>query len=289
MKKDERTIEDALLAYGIPPLRDLRLPPWGAYQPLPMGLATADYLITVSPTYAQEIKTPEFGCGLQDFLRQRSDNITGILNGLDQQAWDPQTDTALTANYARPDIAGRQANKQALLREFALPQIQEMPLLILIGDKDDWARADRCRTLQASGFVRPDLVEAVYYPNAVHAFDVVGMTRRILSFVETNGVTKGGLAHIIDLQCLDTSGRSLLGRVAVHKPIDIACVVNVVVHIEITCQGFSFIGECQIIEWFQFAERFFQGVSVRIGRYALGQRVGQMWFICFEIEEQPSR
>ena len=43
--------------------------------------------------------------------------------------------------------------------------------LILIGDKDDWTRADRCRTLQASGLARPDLVEAVYYPDAVHAFD----------------------------------------------------------------------------------------------------------------------
>jgi dienelactone hydrolase len=47
----------------------------------------------------------------------------------------------------------------------------DVPLLILIGDQDDWTRADRCRTLQASGFVKPGLVEAVYYPDAVHAFD----------------------------------------------------------------------------------------------------------------------
>ncbi|WP_421997306.1 dienelactone hydrolase family protein [Reyranella sp.] len=47
----------------------------------------------------------------------------------------------------------------------------DIPLLVLIGDKDDWTPADRCRQLQAAGFVRPDLVDVVYYPNAYHSFD----------------------------------------------------------------------------------------------------------------------
>jgi dienelactone hydrolase len=47
----------------------------------------------------------------------------------------------------------------------------DTPLLILIGDKDDWTPADRCRTLQSAGFTRPGLVEAIYYPNAYHSFD----------------------------------------------------------------------------------------------------------------------
>ncbi len=50
----------------------------------------------------------------------------------------------------------------------------DVPLLILIGDKDDWTPADRCRQLQAAGFTRPDLVEAVYYPDALHSFDGKG-------------------------------------------------------------------------------------------------------------------
>ena len=54
-----------------------------------------------------------------------------------------------------------------------------VPLLILIGDKDDWTPADACRRLQAAGFTRPDLVEAVYYPNAHHAFDNKGLDRTI--------------------------------------------------------------------------------------------------------------
>ncbi|MFI4999693.1 MAG: dienelactone hydrolase family protein [Reyranellales bacterium] len=55
----------------------------------------------------------------------------------------------------------------------------EVPLLILIGDKDDWTPADNCRRLQAAGFTRPELVDAVYYPNAYHSFDAVGPDRTV--------------------------------------------------------------------------------------------------------------
>ncbi|RPJ38871.1 MAG: hypothetical protein EHM21_16280, partial [Chloroflexi bacterium] len=91
--------EEALSSFGIPPLNDNRLPPWGSYQPLPMGLATADFISTVSPTYARAILTPEFGCDLQDFLQIRAASITGILNGLDEQDWNPATDPTLAENF----------------------------------------------------------------------------------------------------------------------------------------------------------------------------------------------
>ncbi|CAN5902183.1 dienelactone hydrolase family protein [soil metagenome] len=54
-----------------------------------------------------------------------------------------------------------------------------VPLLILIGDKDDWTPAERCRRLEAAGFTRPDLVESVYYPNALHSFDSTGRDRTV--------------------------------------------------------------------------------------------------------------
>jgi starch synthase len=129
--------ENALTAFGIPPLVDPRLPPWGSYQPLPMGLATADFLTTVSPTYSREIMTPEFGCGLQDFLQLRAATVTGILNGLDEKAWDPATDAALATNFNRASLETRLANKQALIRETALPpNTEHLPLIILIGRMD---------------------------------------------------------------------------------------------------------------------------------------------------------
>jgi starch synthase len=128
--------DEALIDYGIPELKDDRLPPWGSYQPLPMGLASADYLSTVSPTYAQEIMTADFGCGLQDFLKMRSDSVTGILNGLDESSWDPQTDTALKANFGLDTIEKRFSNKRHLIQEVGLPPNLDLPLLILISRMD---------------------------------------------------------------------------------------------------------------------------------------------------------
>jgi starch synthase len=128
--------EDALVSFGIPPLQDPRLPPWGAYQPLPMGLATADFLTTVSPTYAREIMTPEFGCGLQDFLQMRAATVTGILNGLDEAAWDPEIDKALASKFNKGLLEKRLANKQSLIRETTLPSNLDLPLIILISRMD---------------------------------------------------------------------------------------------------------------------------------------------------------
>jgi starch synthase len=134
--------EEALSSYGIPAVRDDRLPDWGGYQPLPMGLSTADCITTVSPSYAREIMTPEFGCGLQDFLQLRAGSVAGILNGLDQHAWDPATDPALAANYDRETLDKRLANKQALIREFSLPPNLDLPLIILIGRMDQQKGVD---------------------------------------------------------------------------------------------------------------------------------------------------
>lgn len=128
--------EEALASYGIPPAIDTRLPPWGAYQPLPMGMSAAEAITTVSPGYANEILTPEFGSGLQDFLQMRAGSITGILNGLDESLWDPSTDRALVARYNKETLDRREENKAALLKEMALPARLDLPLLIFIGRMD---------------------------------------------------------------------------------------------------------------------------------------------------------
>ena len=72
------------------------------------------------------------------------------------------------------DLARARAQGRVAYYPSCAPQFDrdvDVPLLILIGDKDDWTPADRCRQLQAAGFTRPELVEAVYYPNAYHSFD----------------------------------------------------------------------------------------------------------------------
>ncbi len=127
---------DVLGAYGLKPLEDMSLPEWAHTQPLPLGLWAADALVPVSPTYACEILTPDFGCGLETFLRSRSDSMTGILNGLDLAVWDPKTDKNLAANFSIEDLSGRAANKAALQKQLGLKEDVQIPFLAMIGRID---------------------------------------------------------------------------------------------------------------------------------------------------------
>jgi starch synthase len=120
-------------AFGLPPTSDARLPEWARHLPLPLGLLTADYISAVSPTYAREILTLEFGSGLHEFLSTRAGTITGILNGLDHDLWNPVFDSFLKSNYHPADLTLREANKLALQQEIALPTDPAVPLLGFIG------------------------------------------------------------------------------------------------------------------------------------------------------------
>lgn len=96
------------------------------------GLLYADTLTTVSPTYAEEICTPEFGFGLDSVLRSRRDALVGILNGVDYAIWSPEVDPHLTAHYDANDLTGKAACKKAVLQAFALPEAEEVPLIGMI-------------------------------------------------------------------------------------------------------------------------------------------------------------
>jgi len=125
-----------LAAYGLKPVEDETLPQWAHTQPLPLGLWAADALVAVSPTYAQEVLTPEFGCGLQNFLRGRGDSFSGILNGLDTVSWDPAADPALAANFDARSLASRPVNKAALQERLDLQNDPAIPLLAMVGRID---------------------------------------------------------------------------------------------------------------------------------------------------------
>jgi len=84
------------------------------------GLVYSDYLTTVSPTYAQEIQTREFGYGLDGVVRGRGDRVVGILNGVDYTAWNPTKDSFIAAKYSAKDLSGKQVCKQDLLQSFGL-------------------------------------------------------------------------------------------------------------------------------------------------------------------------
>lgn len=84
------------------------------------GLMTADHITVVSPTYAREILMPTFGMGLQGVLRQRMDRLQGIVNGIDQDIWDPANDPHLPVGYDARSIRYKRRNKPALLERFAM-------------------------------------------------------------------------------------------------------------------------------------------------------------------------
>ncbi len=84
------------------------------------GILFADRVTTVSPRYAQEIQTPEFGAGLEGVVQTRAEDIAGILNGVDTAIWNPATDSLLPARYTAADLAGKHACRAALLKRSGL-------------------------------------------------------------------------------------------------------------------------------------------------------------------------
>jgi starch synthase len=103
---------------------------------LRLGIERAELVNTVSPGFAAEALTPEFGMGLDGTLKARGDRFFGILNGLDTDLWNPATDAALAAGYARENRSGKARCRAALLAELGLETENDEPLLAMIGRLD---------------------------------------------------------------------------------------------------------------------------------------------------------
>jgi starch synthase len=104
----------------------------GRWNCLKTGLVTTGAITTVSPSYAEEIQTPEEGCGLDGVLRARADVLTGILNGVDYDEWRTTGNPFLPAPYDVEDLSGKRQNKQALQRELGLPPTPDVPLFGIV-------------------------------------------------------------------------------------------------------------------------------------------------------------
>jgi starch synthase len=101
---------------------------------LKTGMAFADSISTVSPRYAQEIQSSPLGCGLEGVLQYRHEVLSGILNGIDPQEWDPANDRHLAANYNAETVSqGKPVCKAALQKELKLPQERSAPLVGIVG------------------------------------------------------------------------------------------------------------------------------------------------------------
>ncbi len=105
---------------------------YGQANLLKAGIVYADGLTTVSPTYAREIQTPEFGCGLDGVLRDRRDRLIGILNGADYGVWSPELDAFIPQRYSAGDLAGKAVCKAKLQESSGLAKRAETPLIGIV-------------------------------------------------------------------------------------------------------------------------------------------------------------
>jgi len=120
---------------------------------LKAGVFYADQLSTVSPTYAKEIQTEPYGCGLQGLLKARTNDLTGILNGIDKQEWNPATDGLLPKNYSSQRITGKRLVKRALQQQLGLKIDANAPLLGVV------SRLTHQKGLDLLPEIMPELIE----------------------------------------------------------------------------------------------------------------------------------
>ena len=120
---------------GIPPetFNYHQLEWYGQVNFLKGGLAFCDYAVTVSPSHAEELRTPAGGFGLHAMFTSMGDRFQGITNGIDVDKWNPATDTQIAANYTRQDTSDKAKCKAALQQTFGLPQRTDVPIIGMCG------------------------------------------------------------------------------------------------------------------------------------------------------------
>jgi starch synthase len=126
----------ALEAFGLPAAGTSDLPTWAQHIALPLGLLSADSIVAVSPGYAKEILTEDYGSGLHTFLKAHQEKISGILNGLDTDRWDPGKDFDITFCFSADNLPARTANKSFLQQELGLEVNPRIPILAMVTRMD---------------------------------------------------------------------------------------------------------------------------------------------------------
>ena len=124
--------QEAMSQLGFTASQDADLPDWARYTPLPMGIAAAQKVIAVSPGYSREILTPEYGCGMQEYLQKHANKLTGILNGIDEGRWNPTVDEAISHNFSIENLSERVQNKLDLQKALNFEVNENLPLLTIV-------------------------------------------------------------------------------------------------------------------------------------------------------------
>ena len=138
--------------------QDLRA---GRVNLLRTGLIYAEAVSTVSPTYAHEIQTDDYGMGLQDMLRARADSLVGILNGVDYDEWSPENDRLIPNHFSRSRLEGKRKNKRYLMQQLRLPAADGAPLAGIVSRLTHQKGFDLCFDVLPQALAATDLRLAV--------------------------------------------------------------------------------------------------------------------------------
>jgi len=136
---------------------------------LKAGLFYADRITTVSPTYAREIQRGEYGYGLDGVIRSRAASLHGILNGIDVDEWNAETDPHLPARFSSGSLDGKARCKASLQQRFGLPQRPEVPVLCLVGRLAEQKGVDLF--LRAADTILRDDLQIVILGSGEHALE----------------------------------------------------------------------------------------------------------------------
>lgn len=170
---------------------------YGQVNVLKGGLVFADLLTTVSPTYSQEIQTAEYGCGLEGVITERRSALSGIVNGIDTDSWNPATDQHLAASYSVAGLSGKARCKKALQRELGLRPLK-CPLLGVI------ARLTSQKGIDLVIDVLPELMELDVQVVILGTGDpqyeqqVLALAQRYPEKIAVRNAFDEGLAHRIE-------------------------------------------------------------------------------------------
>lgn len=118
--------------FGIPETAVSLVEHDGCINLMKAGIEAAHCVTTVSPTYATEICDPWFACGLDGILRARGWKLSGILNGIDVESYNPETDPVIVKNFTAEDPSGKAENKRALQKALGLPEVDDVPLIVMV-------------------------------------------------------------------------------------------------------------------------------------------------------------
>ena len=125
-------ILQSIFGYNMIPFENGSLEFYGAVSYMKGGINYSDRISTVSPSYAAEIQTPSYGEGLDGLLRSRSNVLSGILNGIDYEAYNPETDKYIFKNYSIDTLEDKYVNKEKLQKELGLPVDKNIPIIAIV-------------------------------------------------------------------------------------------------------------------------------------------------------------